>query len=81
MSEIYENGILVGGMGGGIVLGFIPPFLGDIWSHKTSETLFLFVIFSILARHLLEKSISGLFYLKPPRKVSATELELRTTKL
>ena len=25
-----------------------PPFFRDIWSHRTSETLFLFVIFSIL---------------------------------
>ena len=33
------------------------------------------------SRHLFEKSIPGLFYSKPPRKVSATELELRTTKL
>jgi hypothetical protein len=49
----------------------------------------LFVIFSILdvgrknqwSRHLFEKSIPGLFYSKPLRKVSATELELRTTKL
>ena len=31
-----------------IILGLIPPFFRDIWSHKTSETLFLFVIFSIL---------------------------------
>ena len=29
-------------------MGLIPPFFRDIWSHKTSETLFLFVIFSIL---------------------------------
>ena len=34
--------------GWGIILGWIPPFFRDIWSHKTSETLFLFVIFSIL---------------------------------
>ena len=34
----------------GIILGLTPPFFRDIWSHKTSETLFLFVIFSILAR-------------------------------
>ena len=33
------------------------------------------------SRHLFEKSIPGLFYSKPPRKVSATELELRTTQL
>ena len=33
------------------------------------------------SRHLFGKSIPGLFYSKPPRKVSATELELRTTKL
>ena len=36
-------------MGGDSFLdGF--PFFRDIWSHKTSETLFLFVIFSILGR-------------------------------
>ena len=34
--------------GWGIILGWIPPFFRDIWSRKTSETLFLFVIFSIL---------------------------------
>ena len=34
--------------GWGIILGFIPPFFGDIWSRITSETLFLVVIFSIL---------------------------------
>ena len=28
----------------GIILGWIPPFFRDIWSHKTSETLFVFVI-------------------------------------
>ena len=75
--------------GWGIILGFIPPFFGDIWSHITSETLFLVVIFSILdfskttqwSRHLFEKSIPGLFYSKPPRKVSATELELRPGNL
>ena len=33
------------------------------------------------SRHLFEKSFPGLFYSKPPRKVSATELELRTTEL
>ena len=33
------------------------------------------------SRHLFGKLIPGLFYSKPPRKVSATELELRTTKL
>ena len=32
----------------GIFLGLIAPFVRDIWSHKTSETLFVFVIFSIL---------------------------------
>ena len=31
-----------------IILGLIPPFFRDMWSHKTSETLFVFVIFSIL---------------------------------
>ena len=31
-----------------IILGLIPPFFRDSWSHKTSEKLFLFVIFSIL---------------------------------
>ena len=79
--------------GWGIILGFISPFFGDIWSHKTSETLFLVVIFSIwcllFSQYCLksktelpfEKTIPGLLYSKPPRKVSATELELRTTKL
>ena len=65
------------------------PFFRGIWSRKTSETLFPLVIFLILdlgqknqwSRHLFEKSIPGLFYSKPPRKVSATELEFRTTKL
>ena len=33
------------------------------------------------SRHLFEKSIPGLFYSKPPRKVSATELELRPQNL
>ena len=33
------------------------------------------------SRHLFEKSIPGLFYSKPPRKVSATELELRPKNL
>ena len=33
------------------------------------------------SRHFSKKSIPGLFYSKPPRKVSATALELRTTKL
>ena len=31
------------------------------------------------SRHFSKQSIPGLFYLKPHRKVSATELELRTT--
>ena len=40
-----------------IILELIPPpFFRDIWSHKTSETLFLFVIFSIF----LEMQISAL---------------------
>ena len=30
--------------GWGIILGWVPIFFRDIWSHKTSETLFLFVI-------------------------------------
>ena len=34
--------------GWGIILGLISPFFGDIWSHITSETLLLVVIFSIL---------------------------------
>ena len=34
----------------GIILGWIPPLFRDIWSHKTSKTLFLFVIFSRLGR-------------------------------
>ena len=63
------------------------PFFRDIWSHKTSETLFSFVIFSILgrsrknqcSRHFSKKSIPGLFYLEPHRKVNATTLELFTT--
>ena len=47
-----------------------PPFFGDIWSHETSETLFLFVIFSILdwgsnknqcSSHFSKQSIPGLF--------------------
>ena len=33
------------------------------------------------SRHLFEKSIPGLFYSKPPRKASATELELRPQNL
>ena len=36
--------------GWGIILGLTSSFFRDIWSHKTSETLFLFVIFSILGR-------------------------------
>ena len=64
-------------------------FFRDIWSNKTSDTLFPFVIFSILdlgrknqwSRHLFKKSNPGLFYSKPPRKVSATELEFRPQNL
>ena len=66
-----------------------PPFFRGIWSHKTSETLFLFVNFSILdlvqqsqcSRHFSKKSIPGLLYLKPHRKVNATTLELFATNL
>ena len=36
--------------GWGIIIGWIPLFFRDIWSHRTSETFFLFVIFSILGR-------------------------------
>ena len=61
-------------------------FFRDIWSHKTSETLFLFVIFSILcllfsqyclkskSPHFSEKSIPGLPRLEPRRKVNVTIL-------
>ena len=38
--------------------GIHPPFLRDIWSRKTSETLFLFVIFSIL--NLVQQKVNGL---------------------
>ena len=75
-------------MGGwGIILGWIPPLFGDIWSHKTSKTLFLLVIFSILcllfsqyglkskSPHFSEKSIPGLPRLEPHRKVNATTLD------
>ena len=77
---------MVGGMGGGYFFGLIPPFFRDIWSHITSETLFLVVIFSILRLLFsqycvksktelpFEKSIPGLSRLEPHRKVSATEL-------
>ena len=44
--------------GWGIILGFISPFFRDIWSHKTSETLFLFVIVSIL--DLVQQKVNGL---------------------
>ena len=68
------------------ILGFTNPFFGDIWSNKTSETLLLFVIFSILrllfSQYCLksktelpfEKSIPGLPRLEPHRKVNATTL-------
>ena len=42
----------------GIILGWIPPFCHDMWSHKTSETLFVFVIFSIL--DWVQRKVNGL---------------------
>ena len=72
--------------GWGIILGWIPSFFRDIWSNKTSETLVVFVIFSILcllfSQYCLtsksplpfEKSIPGLPRLEPHRKVNATTL-------
>ena len=39
---------MVGGMGGEYFLDSSPLFFRDIWSHRTSDTLFVFVIFSIL---------------------------------
>ena len=63
-----------------------PFFFRDIWSHKTSDAFFLFVIFSILcllfSQYCLksksplpfEKSIPGLPHLEPHRKVNATTL-------
>ena len=61
-------------------------FFRDIWSHKTSKTLFLVVMFSIScllfsqyfskskSPHFSEKSIPGLPRLEPHRKVNATTL-------
>ena len=63
-----------------------PPFFRDIWSRKTSETIFVFVSFWILcllfSQYCLksksplpfEKSIPGLPRLEPRRKVNATTL-------
>jgi hypothetical protein len=74
-----------------IILGSIPHFFRGIWSNKTSQTLFLAVMFSIFrllfrqyrlgvekiekhqsqcSQRFSKKSIPGLFYSKPPRKVS-----------
>ena len=70
-------------------MGLIPPCYRDIWSHKTSET-FIFLLFSQYwtgvqesqrSPHWSKQSIPGIFYLKPHRKVSDTELELRSTNL
>ena len=72
---------------------WIPPFFRDIWSHKTSEILFVFVISSILcllfsqyclkskSPHFSEKSIPGLPRLEPHRKVTATPLEKKIHEL
>ena len=70
-----------------------PPFFSRHLVPHNVGNIMLVVIFSILcllfSQYCLKsktelpfkKTILGLFYLKPPRKVSATELELRTTKL
>ena len=67
-----------------------PPFF---WRHLVPQNVgnIIFVCYFIniglgptksqWSRHLFEKTIPGLFYSKPPRKVSATELELRPQNL
>ena len=48
-----------------------PPFFRDVWSHKTSETLILFVIFSILGRSRIEIKIFTLLRKKQFRDYHA----------
>ena len=72
-----------------ILLGLIPFFFATFGRTKRRKHYFCLLFSqywtwaekSQWSRHLFDKSIPGQFYSKPPRKVSATELELRTNKL
>ena len=76
-------------MGGESFLDGFPFFSLHLVPQNVGNIIFVCYFLNIglgpkknqWSRHLFEKSIPGLFYSKPPRKVSATELELRTTKL
>ena len=66
------------------------PLLSRHLTLQNLRNIIRFVIFSILGRrskksqwspHFPKQSIRGLFDLKPHRKVSATELQLRATNL
>ena len=88
LSEINVYGILVGGRDG-ILFRIHPPLLSRHLVPQNLRNINFLLIFSILGggprkdNDLLtspSNQFRGLFYLKPHRKVSATELELRATK-
>ena len=73
-----------GWVGNGV--GLRSPKSSAHLALQNLKIITLFVRFSILnsggsSPHFSNQSVLGLFYSKPPRTVSATELELRTTKL
>ena len=73
--------------GCGIILGWIPFFFASFGRAKRRKHYVCLLFYqywtwaqkSQWSRHLFEKSIPGLFYSKPHRKVNATTLELVTT--